>query len=575
MHPRRRHPGSASGYALVLVLIFTAISFLVLGAALSWSSTNANLIERHNHYYDTLAAAEAATEKVLAQISADYQTDGARGVTNNLLTYQTTVPTVSENSAWVNYQFTDAQGNAGRTYVQGDDQWAYQTLDSQFAGLYGLACTYRIISNARLINSPLNNLAVGLLQQIQLASIPLFQFAIFYAVDLEINPLADLRVIGRVHSNADIFTEPQGNALLDFVSDVTAAGQINAFKKPSDPQDRASTYNVVFEGLHGPRVSSLTLPIGTSNSPETVHAILEKSPAGEDRDSQMGRQRYYNKADLIILVADHTVQVTSGAFNNFSTAIASSEWTNFVTTNLTFFNSREGKTIRTTELDIGKLRQWSATNTTLRAALGKDVRAVFVADSRSQSGTTQSGVRVANGQTLPASGLTVATPNPLYVKGNYNAPVSALGTTNTSATLPASLVGDAVTILSTSWNDTNSTSVLGSRVAGDTTVNAAILTGNVPTGGGYYSGGVENLPRLLETWSGRILTYNGSMAAMFYSKIAVAPWGGTNVYVPPKFQWALDLNYFDPTRLPPGTPELRILVRGAWKPLTPNTIPTT
>jgi hypothetical protein len=47
------------------------------------------------------------------------------------------------------------------------------------------------------------------------------------------------------------------------------------------------------------------------------------------------------------------------------------------------------------------------------------------------------------------SGFTVATPNPLYVWGNYNCPNSAyLGTTNTTTDYPASLVSDALTILS-------------------------------------------------------------------------------------------------------------------------------
>lgn len=113
---------------------------------------------------------------------------------------------------------------------------------------------------------------------------------------------------------------------------------------------------------------------------------------------------------------------------------------------VTFYNTREDKTIKTTQIDVAKLIQWSTTNTTLRSPLGRDVRSLYVADMRTQSGTTESGVRLVNGQTLPSLGLTVATPNPLYVKGHYNAPSDYLGTTTT--TRPASLVGDAITILS-------------------------------------------------------------------------------------------------------------------------------
>lgn len=280
----------------------------------------------------------------------------------------------------------------------------------------------------------------------------------------------------------------------------------------------------------------------------------------------MGKQRYYNKADLILIVSNSTLRATSGAFNNFATIIPEKQVTNFLRTTSTFFNKRESKTIKATEIDIGHLKRWSETNNTLRAALGRDIRSIYVADKRTQSAGTESGVRLVNGQTLPSLGLTVATPNPLYVKGHYNAPAADLGTANTAHTRPASLVADAVTLLSGNWNDGNSDGSLNSRIASDTTVNAALIGGIVPTADGFYSGGVENFPRFLEKWSGKTLTYNGSMVVMFYSQIANAPWGGTaDVYSPPSRNWAFDVNFMDATKLPPGTPELRAIVRGDWK----------
>ena len=165
-------------------------------------------------------------------------------------------------------------------------------------------------------------------------------------------------------------------------------------------------------------------------------------------------------------------------------------------------------------------------------------------------------------------GLTVTTPNPLYVKGHFNAPSAHLGTTNTTSTLPAALIGDSINVLSVNWNDANSTLALGSRDADDTTINAAFLGGIVASNGSYYSDGVENFPRFLETWSGETFTYNGSMVVMFYSQISTGPWLGTgtgyNVYDAPTRNWAFDLNFLNPTKLPPGTPELRKLVRGQW-----------
>ncbi len=160
----------------------------------------------------------------------------------------------------------------------------------------------------------------------------------------------------------------------------------------------------------------------------------------------------------------------------------------------------------------------------------------------------------------------------MYDKRNYNQTNSAnLGTANTSTTLPASLVGDAVTILSTNWTDANSKNPVSARLAKPTTVNAAFLAGVVETANGNYSGGMENFPRFLETWGlANPLTYNGSMVRMFPSLYATNIWGLGNVYSPPKRDWAYDLNFNDPAKLPPLTPSLLKIFRNAWTTLAPN-----
>jgi hypothetical protein len=142
-------------------------------------------------------------------------------------------------------------------------------------------------------------------------------------------------------------------------------------------------------------------------------------------------------------------------------------------------------------------------------------------------------------------------------------------------TRPASLVADAITVLSTSWNDAMASSGIDSRIANPTTVNAAFLAGIVQTtnsGGGSYSGGVENFPRFLENWSGKVFTYNGSMVVMFDSKQAIRKWPGTGtVYNPPNRAWAFDQNFRDINKLPPETPVARTLIRGKWYTMKPGT----
>jgi hypothetical protein len=571
IHPRRPK-SNPRGYVLLLVLAFATLCFLVLTAALNWCESNTKLNARNNQYFTSASAAEAATEKILANMAYDYQKQGAIIVQSKLATYSTLVPTTNENPAWANYVFSDGEGHAGHTHVERLSYSTNAPLQSQYAGLYGLASTYRIVANARMTDSPFA-ITSAVKQEVQLASIPIFQFAIFYNMDLEINPGANMTVSGRVHGNSNIWMQPNG-CTLTFQSHVTAVGTLKNTKSPNDPSSR-SAGTVTFRAEHDANCSSLTLPVGTGNSPDSVYNILDVPPSGEDASSLLGQQRYYNKADLIVLVYDNRVEVTSGVFNNKTTVIPFSEWGSglnpFINTNRTFFNKREYKTVRTTEIDVAKLKAWSEVNTSLRPALGsRDLNSIFVADKRTQiSGSTEPGVRLINGQTLPSLGLTVATPNPIYVKGHFNAPNP--GSSSTANTLPASLVGDAITVLSTSWNDANGGSSLSSRIAGNTTVNAAFMAGIVPSGGGYYSGGVENFPRFLEDWGDKTLTYNGSMVVMFYSKTATAPWGGSDVYSPPSRNWTFDINFLDAAKLPPGTPQVRALIRAQWSLTTPDT----
>jgi len=546
------------------VLFFAAASFLILGAALDWCMTNAKLTDRNNQYYTTTAAAEAATEKVLASVGRDYAAQGEGLVWVNLANYRNLIPTAAENSEWAKYAFSDATGNPNQTYVQRVSAApSYVALSSKYRGLYGIASTYRIVSNARMIGAA-NAANLGVRQDIQLASIPVFQFAIFYNMDLEINPGPDMTVTGRVHGNANINVQPVNT--LTFMSHVTAAGSIIHDKHTNDPLARdISNSEIVYKDEHDSNADALTLPIGTNSSPDAVHAIIEIPPAGEPVTSAMGKQRYYNKTDMIVLVSNSTVIVKSGRVDGFATTIPYSEWKGFLDTNVSFFNKREGKTIKTTQLNVANLNKWSATNGSLRPVLGnRDIRSIYIADLRPQTAVTEPGVKVVDGEELPSLGLTVCSPNPLYVQGDYNATGSDVGKNETKNAKPASLIGDSINILSTAWSDLNSALPLAIRKADNTTVNAALLGGIVPSGGGYYSGGVENFPRFLEDWGGRTLTYNGSMVVMFNSKTATAPWGGPDVYSPPARNWAFDINFLDATKLPPGTPEVRAMIRGEW-----------
>lgn len=566
----RRSRSVQSGYALIAVMCIATVALMTVAGALGWTSTSARLTERNNRYYRALAAAEAATEKVAAKLTKDYLNHGETTVYSSLSSYPDLVPSSSENSYWGGFSFSNGAGQAGTAHVSRTTTWGFRDLESQYAGLRGMASTYRIIANASE-NSGLTPVSAAVKQELQVALIPLFQFAIFYSMDLEINPGATMNITGRVHSNAQLYTSPNGVSLA-YMDNVTAVKDINLNKSPLDPSNR-SAGSVSFQKEHDAKVTSLNLPIGTNNTEAVVREVVEVPPVGESATSMMGKQRYYNKADLVISVNHGSVEARTGSFDSFSRTIPWTEISAWVNTNVSFYNKREGKTVQAVQIDVAALKIWSAnTGNTFRGAANRDVSSIYIKDNRTQTSSTEPGIRLVNGSVLPPGGLTVATPQPLYVKGNYNANGASVSSTNTANTKPASLVGDAITILSNNWSDSNAGSSLSSRTASDTTVNAAFLAGIVKSDGYNYSGGVENFPRFLENWGSKKFWYNGSMVVMFTSKHATAPWGGSDVYGAPNRNWAFDVNFMDSTKLPPGTPQVSTVIRASWSAIAPNQI---
>jgi hypothetical protein len=167
---------------------------------------------------------------------------------------------------------------------------------------------------------------------------------------------------------------------------------------------------------------------------------------------------------------------------------------------------------------------------------------------------------------LVMPGLTIVVENPIYIQGNYNADATGFGAGNAAA----AVIGDAVTFLSNSWNDTVSLTSPHSpagRVATTTWYRTAILSGKGPsfprpgTGGPQdfgTDGGVHNFLRYIERWSGQTLNYLGSIASFYYNRQAVGTYKCcSNVYSPPTRAYTFDTNFLTPALLPPMTPMFR------------------
>jgi hypothetical protein len=311
-----------TGSALLLTLIMTAVALLTLAGALAWSANTARLTYRSNQYQCSVAAAEAATEKVLSQISQDFLRGGEKMVNDNLASYQRTTLTASDSPYWADWEFNDSAGHVGQTFVQCVASSDYVVLDSTYAGLQGFITTCTLVANARQPNA-LQNVIGAVRQDLQLARIPIFQFAMYTSGDMEISCGQPFAVTGRVHSNGQLYVEPD-NALT-FQSDVTAVGDILFQRSPLDSRTPPSG-SVVYQGRKDSHVATLYLPIGTNNTPAAVREIIQPPPTGEDPNSPIGRERYYNLADMILQVSNTNIIASSGLFNNFATIIQRTKW---------------------------------------------------------------------------------------------------------------------------------------------------------------------------------------------------------------------------------------------------------
>jgi len=579
----RRSRPNERGYALLLTLVFISVCVVLLGSVFQWASNESTLTARNHAYNAAVAAAESAVEVAIAQMNRDFR---HQSLASDVNTYSTVLPGALVANGWPSdYRFSDSEGNADRSEIVCKGWQVWTNVNSEFAGLYGMVNSYQITANARRITGPYP-VAAAVRQDIQLTAIPIFQFAIFYALDLEINPGPPMVVTGKTHGNADIYAAP--GSTLEFIDSVGAVGEIHHHRHPDDPLVGTPT-TPIYRSTRLEGISSLTLPVGTDNNPSNVVKILDAPPADEDPNSELGRQRFYNKVNLIVITSNNTVVVT---YNNdeHGTSFTSvptnsiSGGTNsgytFAKTNVSFYDYREGKQVSCTEIDVKALTDWlagsgSSFNAQAQFQTGHPINSIYVSDRRSAPGKLAA-VRVTNGRQLPDGGLTVATPQPLYVKGHFNAADVTAGTTDTSQAKPAALVSDAISILSPNWNDDWSAATsLDNRSAANNTVNAAFLSGIVPSvtvdGQRHYSGGVENFPRFLENWTDTTFTYNGSMVVMFPSRYATNFWIDPGTYYrPPTRKWAFDSNFLDVTKLPAATPQVRKLQRGQWTVLAAN-----
>ena len=433
---------------------------------------------------------------------------------------------------------------------------------------------------------------VSLARVLQLVNRSPWTYAIMYDGNMEINPGAPMTITGDVFSNSMLLYN-LGAGFLTFngsvqSSQITGTGNNYAFNVPGMPMAGAAPQSPL--GINRPANGDYHPLIEPAVTGTAVDPFTPATP-----DPNNPPQRFYNAADLKIILNNSGTNAigsvvvytngasTSGSYTDVQLSSTSAiyrgltqGYTSGTTTigpvltasgqysstsgSTAFTDNREARTMWSTNFNVANLKKLmeagiivtgtsGTPGVTIPNIFNNGGILVYIQDMNAKTTTTEPAIRVTSGTALPTGGITLVSPNPVYILKDYN----------TGTWQPSEIIGDAITILSNSWSDAASSSGTSSRMASSTTVKAAFMSGNVSTptanlgtnSAGTYSGGVENFPRFLEYWGNAVtFTYSGSMVCFYNSKTATGLWGTSNVYQPPTRAWSWDSRFA--TTPPPG-----------------------
>lgn len=620
MKTQNRNRGSTLSVALITILLVTAL----IGAAYKSTSATARLNDRGRDFVEARLAAEGTIEYAFS-VWKQRLLNMDRPITTTEATAGLTAPTFtgydySAALGTLNIQAADVYG-VPMTVASATPAPAKVNVPN-YPGWSGRS--YNYVTSARLsqTNPHGGPLVAGASRHFQYLVVPLFQSMYFYENDFELYLPATMTISGLIHTNSNAYVSTgtsggltiQGN--LSYVgnyypgngssSGTTYPAGATAWSSPgtsypptySNGGASAQVHQVSRYEPLGAAAAAVLSTTDTNPNNDSFREIIEPPSTAIDPATgnvftdppEIANRRMYNQAGIIMTINGATATPSVTVTTQNGASLTSAQITSLqaaVTGKTTITDQREGTTVDVTTIDVSKLIP------VLNAASNfNGVLYVYDTTPVTTSDPQPKALRLKNGGVLPTAGLTIASQNPVYVQGDYNTgtttsptavPANSTGNPNNtdSPTVsgytrkPAAVMGDAVMLLSNSWNDANSASSLSGRDANNTTYNMAILSGVIPSGylppagdphygqAAYgYSGGANNYPRFLETWSNNTCTFYGSMIQLFASKTFTGKWDTGNIYAPPTRRWNFDTNFTNTP--PPGSLDAIVIGRGNW-----------
>jgi len=592
-----------SGTAIVVVMSILATLLVLVGVSFEYTQTINRHVQRSDTLENTVAIGDGAIDLMFGYWREACRLQSNVAPTTNALSAiplptggsaGTMFPDVPNFTASRNVNTSSTINIISNYKIVATDPQLVQMADDNTPPTPGVGqqptnATFNYIASVDVTLPTLKGNIVTQIRRIfQKEQVSPWAFAIFYVDPLEIHPGPLFKVTGPVHTNSDLYT---AHNTLQFYDKVTYGGKWYNAYMPGDCRNDPPTSPLFF--LSPPDVAPAKQPFGldasrifNSGDPnpnnDSYHELIDIpviNPAtGVRWTDPLQNQRYYDQAAIKILIdgsnnitvmkLDGTVVTASSASTNDKHLYNAITAAGVITKNELISDDREvpGQKVRVATLHVDQLLL--KVNDPINGIAASRWNGVVYITDTSYTSATRRGIRLKGGNVLPNGGLTIASANPVYIQGDYNTgsgtvpsnigdPLNPTVASYDKSLRPASVIADAVNILSNSWVDTNP----NNTTASNTTVNTAIVSGIVPTANCNYSGGAENFPRFLENWDNKTFTYYGSMVELYNSKQAVGIWGG-NYYTPPLRQWYFDTDFN--THTPPGTLMLYNYIKSRW-----------
>lgn len=227
-NPARRTSGKQQGSALITVVFFVGIMAILTVSMLKYSASE----QRGNERNRLILRAKNMAENIAIYSAEQLTTKLYRlGSTPSGVSFPWTG--TSRNRVFMppdsvlNTGFTSASvGMESRCAILSASGYApvTDTTDPNY-GLHVSTAIIPIIAKATASHPSLGSVTAYVEQDMNLALTPLFQFGIFYNMDLELFPGQNMSIIGPVHTNGRLMArgEVGGSATLTFNGRVTAA----------------------------------------------------------------------------------------------------------------------------------------------------------------------------------------------------------------------------------------------------------------------------------------------------------------------------------------------------------------